>query len=36
MLYVQQFLQTLCIELAGVACMTGVLYVFWNRKRKNY
>lgn len=30
MFYVQQFLLTLCAELFGVACVAGILYVYWN------
>lgn len=29
MFYVQQVLQTLLAELFGVACVAGVLYVYW-------
>lgn len=30
MLYVQQFLQTLLIEVVGVAGTAAVLYLYWN------
>lgn len=30
MLYIQLFLQTLLAELFGVACVAGVLYLYWN------
>ena len=30
MLFVQQFLQTLLIEVAGVSCTAAVLYLNWN------
>lgn len=35
-LLIQSFLLTLLIELAGVACIAGVLYLYWNimTKRK--
>ena len=28
--FTQLFLQTLAVSLLGVACLTGILYVFWN------
>ncbi len=37
MFYIQQFLCTLLIELAGVAGITGILYLYWTlmtRKKK--
>lgn len=34
MFYIQQFLQTLLVELFGVACTAGVLYVYWNAMTK--
>mgnify|MGYP003397468408 FL=1 len=34
MLYIQQFLQTLLAEVLGVACVAGVLYVYWNAMTK--
>lgn len=30
MFYVQQFILTLLAEFFGVACVAGVLYVYWN------
>lgn len=27
---IQECLLTLCAELAGVACVAGVLYLYWN------
>lgn len=36
MLYVQQFTLTLLAELGGVACVAGVIYLYWNMMtRKN-
>jgi len=34
MLYISIALKALFVELAGVAVMTGVLYVYWNAMTK--
>ena len=34
MLYIQQFLYSLLAEVLGVACVAGVLYVYWNAMTK--
>ena len=30
LLLIEDFMMTLLVELAGVACTAGVLYVYWN------
>lgn len=34
MLYIQLFAQTLLAEVIGVACVAGVLYLYWNTMTK--
>lgn len=34
MSYIQLFLQTLLIEMSGVACVASVLYIYWNAMKK--
>lgn len=29
MLFIQEFLLTLLVEMAGVACVAGILYLYW-------
>lgn len=35
MIFVTAVIQTLLIELAGVAVFTGILYMYWNAMTRN-